>query len=1060
MLGTNNGIFIYNIEDKSVSSFKYADNIPKDVNLCVNNFINDNEGGTWILTERSGIIHISPRKKQFDNCFIAGDNIVNSFCQGFDHNKVWIGTQKGLYLYDIQTKDLKEYLISDSNNKYDIRTLCASEGELWIGTASNGLKVIRLSDKKIKSYTHSYNTPNTVLSNNIQKIQKCRDGEIYIGTNWGLCIYNPSLDNFRPETSVGAMVSITDIYEDSRNNVWIGTATGGIYRRDKNTNRWTHYEYDAKKLLSLPGNSITSIFEDRNGNLYIGTNGSGLCLFDYKNEHFIKLTNNEELFSSVISSIQQDTDGSLWVSTASGLCRIDPLHKSNYKYFTYRDGLKRSYYAERSSFCAYDGTLFFGGTSGFNTFMPSHFKNNTFTPPVYITDIEFARTESNTEVYHKIKKHNSLYLTKEIKVPYDYNSFTIFFSALSYTDPEKNLFSYKMEGLDEEWSNNIKNTSVTYRNLTPGKYCFLLKGANNDGVWNGKIAKLHILITPPWYMSIWAYCIYSILLVSIIVYTLTRREKYLKDKYSKSLIKYREEKEKELYKNKVNFFINLIHEIRTPLTLIKLPLDSLVNASLTDEVRNKYLSVMNKNVNYLLGITNELLDFQKMESGEIKLSLAMNDIVQLTYEICQQFAGSAEIRGIELYEKTPANLHINVLIDRDKIDKILVNLLSNAMKYTSSQIIITINTDNNNVYICVEDDGPGIKEEEKEKIFQVFYQSSGHKLAPGTGIGLAYARTLAESHHGTLTVKDSNLGGAAFILSIPLYKECAIEKESTSLTDIEIDNNENSTVDDKLLQKTHTVLLVEDNPELLDMESSSLNKWFNVLKANNGIQALKIIENHDVDIVVSDVMMPIMDGLELCSKIKENISYSHIPVVLLTAKTLPEAKVEGFISGADAYMEKPFTIMQLCMQIRNLLKLRNLFQQHISSHINDKKSTNSEYPEGAVTPKDIEFLKKMDEKIDISLSNEKFSIDSLAADMNMSRSNFYRKLKSLSGMSPNDYLKNYRLNRAAQMLMEGYRITEVFEQTGFCSSSYFAKCFKAKYGVLPKDFQNNTNDTK
>ena len=461
---------------------------------------------------------------------------------------------------------------------------------------------------------------------------------------------------------------------------------------------------------------------------------------------------------------------------------------------------------------------------------------------------------------------------------------------------------------------------------------------------------------------------------------------------------------------------------------------------------------MNKNVEYLLNITNELLDFQKMESGETKLNLKLNNINSLLNEIYQQFVGSAEIKHIELKNTINENLTNEILIDKDKISRIIVNLLSNAMKHARSRIYISSYIENNYINILIEDDGPGIKDSEKDKIFNVFYQSENSNNIPGTGIGLAYARTLAESHHGKLSVKDSNLGGAAFILSLPLYGEENRIAENNG--DLIFDNESSIAQDNDIIQyKNCTILLVEDNPDLLEMESSSLKKWFKILKARNGKEALSVIESNDIDIIVSDVMMPIMDGLELCKRIKNNIEYSHIPVILLTAKTLPESKAEGFYHGADAYVEKPFTIMQLFMQIRNLLKLRDTLQKRIQPLSNIEKELGQ--TEAFISNKDLEFLKMLEENINSQLSDENFSIDSLATVMNMSRSNFYRKLKALTGLSPNDYLKNCRLNKAAELLKEGHRITEVYEQTGFCSSSYFAKCFKAKFGVLPKDFQCN-----
>lgn len=616
-----------------------------------------------------------------------------------------------------------------------------------------------------------------------------------------------------------------------------------------------------------------------------------------------------------------------------------------------------------------------------------------------------------------------------------------------------------MEGVDKEWFNDLENNYVSYNNLAPGKYHLLVRGSNNDLKWNNDVADLWIIVTPPWWLSGWAYLVYCLLAVCFLAYALWRRDRHLKNKYRKRMENYQIEKEKELYKSKINFFINLVHEIRTPLSLIKLPLESLLVTDRSKE-DSKYLSVIDKNVNYLLGVTNELLDFQKMEAGVVRLHLKNCDIVELLQDIYNQFIGSAELKNLVLTLDVPETSRIEAVIDADKVSKIVVNLVSNAMKYAHTRIDIRLKQLNEQFDIRVEDDGDGIPFDEKEKVFQAFYQVDNPKAMLGTGIGLAYSRSLAENCGGSLRAEDNSYGGASFILTLPLHaRESDIEEQIiVSDMDEKVESPVKTEEDDPLLQQKYTVLLVEDNVELLDMEYTRLAKWFKVVKATNGLQALKVLETTAVDVVVSDVMMPKMNGLELCNKIKSDIDYSHIPVILLTAKTLPESKAEGFRYGADAYVEKPFTIVQLKMQIRNILKLRMVFHQRM------QELNSHNLPEGqeeiSITPRDREFLTKMQQAIEAQLADENFSIDILAADMNMSRSNFYRKLKALTGMSPNDYLKLCRLNRAAVLLKEGCRITEVCEQTGFSSSSYFAKCFRAQFGVLPKDYVTHLSQEK
>lgn len=465
----------------------------------------------------------------------------------------------------------------------------------------------------------------------------------------------------------------------------------------------------------------------------------------------------------------------------------------------------------------------------------------------------------------------------------------------------------------------------------------------------------------------------------------------------------------------------------------------------------KYLSVIDKNVNYLLGITNELLDFQKMESGTLHLSLKKSDIKGLVGDVYNQFTSPAELKGIDLQLIVPEQELVS-MVDRDKLSKILVNLMGNAIKYAHARIDLKLLVTDGGYEIQVNDDGPGIPNEQKQKIFEAFYQLPDDKVATavGTGIGLAFAKSLAEAHQGDLRLEDNIGGGSSFILSLP-FKEWETEKTGDM---VEIHSEEHVEDTDTISLgdsgKKFTVLLVEDNVELLNLTRESLAKWFRVLKASNGREALKVLAKGNVDIIVSDVMMPVMDGMELCDKVKSEISYSHIPVILLTAKTTLESKVEGFECGADVYIEKPFSVKQLHMQIENLLKLRQSFHKWMANLSGDTVAVST--TNFAMSQKDCEFITKIQKVIAEQLADENFSVDVLAEQMNMSRSNFYRKIKALSKMSPNDYLKTLRMNRAAELILNGTRISEVAEQVGFTSSSYFAKCFKAQYGVLPKEY--------
>ncbi len=1053
LVGTDNGLFCFDCADEAWSPVDGSSAQGLENRGRVNALMKDAEGGIWVLTNMQGVRYLSSRIKPFGRYQMPG-RAVNALCEDRRRRVIWLGTADGLYQYDLQTRKTRAYPTGGTDGeKYDIRTLCLQDDRLWIGTSSNGLIVLDCNTGGVRRYSHSYTIPNTICSDDVQKIYACRNGRIYVGTSWGLCFYNPEEDDFHTEITIGVMISITDILEDRQGNIWIATANNGVFLYSQTQNVWRHYTHSRHDRHSVISNSVVTLFEDKNGVVWLGTNGNGLCCFDEGKNGFVDFSwHNQWLSGQVVYGMEQDYAGGLWVSTNAGIVKLDPEVADVYQRFTESDGLQSNQFCARAALKDEAGNIYFGGINGFNAFLPSAFPSNSYVPPVYITDISLMRIDSKKEMRELLRLDKPLYLAEKIEIPYAYNSFTVYFSALSYQDSRKNHYSYKLEGVDKEWFDDWENNSVSYHNLAPGRYRLLVKGSNNDLKWNEKAAGLWIVITPPWWRSPWAYAFYALAAACVLAGLLWRRDRHIKNKYRKRMEMYRMEKEKELYKSKVNFFINLVHEIRTPLSLIKLPLEALKEKK-TDADEVRYLSVIDKNVDYLLGVTNELLDFQKMESGTVRLHVKKEDMVRLLHDIYSQFVGLAEMKRVTLTLVVPDGFCLEAAVDADKVSKIVVNLVSNAMKYARRRIDMRIRKEDDAAFsIVVDDDGPGIPPDEREKVFQAFYQQADSKASLGTGIGLAYSRSLAESCHGSLHVDGGIYGGAAFTLTLPVCCRGEEGEAAGMLTDLreQTARLDAAEEDDPLLRQKYTVLIVEDNLDLLEMECVRLARWFKVLKAENGLQALKVLEKNAVDVVVSDVMMPRMDGLELCGKIKNDIGLSHIPVILLTAKTLPEAKAEGLSCGADAYVEKPFTVVQLKMQIRNILQLRLRFHQRVQEL--GRGSMAEVQGEVSITSRDREFLSRMQQVIDRQLADEDFSVDALAADMNMSRSNFYRKLKALTGMSPNDYLKFCRLNKAAALLKEGVRVNEVCAQTGFGSSSYFAKCFKAHFGVLPKDY--------
>lgn len=1058
LIATDNGLYRMNKESKQIERLDNPADIHSLSNPQVTALMQDAEGGIWIATNGGGMNYMSRQASLFSYYYPTGEDGKKEAQRGIgpmcedDKGNLYIGTHHGIYCLRHGEEQPSNFLKGETRRQlYDIRTLWLDQQILWAGTYGNGIIRIDLKTRASTIYTHNKNQTNTLPSDYVLDLYRDKDNKLYVGTTNGLCWLDERAEEFLLVTPIGAMVSVEDIYEDTAHNLWVATSSNGVFRCDKSNNSWRHYQHSREQRASLTSNNVTTLIEDASGHLWMGTNGGGLCLFHADTETFSDFDiQGPALPSKVIYAIEQDLTGDFWISTNAGLIRLNPQKPDQYQLFTVNNGLQGNQFNRHSSLRLRDGRLAFGGDNGLNLFSPWLFRQNTFIPPVYVTGISFPYG-SDDEIVKKLRSQsNAPKLPDTIVLPYKHNSFTLSFASLSYEDPSQNKYQYYMEGEDKEWVKTSGMSTASYTNLSPGTHHFYVAGTNNNGQWNDKKATITIIIAPPWWLSIWAKIAYASFLIISIFYIAWQWNRYVKKKYLRRMEEYKASREQETYRQKISFFINLVHEIRTPLSLIRLPLERLMQNN-KEPQQEEFLSVIDRNVNYLLNITNQLLDFQKMENGKLNLNLSPCNATALTEHIYNQFASSARLRGLELSLHIPDE-PLQAVIDKDKISKILVNLASNAMKYANSRISITLKNTDKEVCWQVDDDGPGIPDVAKDKIFEAFYRVSEEETAPaGTGIGLAYSRSLAEAHHGVLSVENNNWGGSRFLLALP-SEAASTEEPSQELVQLNEEAVPILPKDDKtFIDKHFTILLVEDNAELLKLTADALGEWFKVKKALNGRQALECLANESIDAIVSDVMMPVMDGLELCNHVKQNINYSHIPVILLTAKTTLEAKTEGMQCGADAYMEKPFSIHQLQGQIENLLRLRQTFHRQMLQ-LEGNAPAVANQNDAALSQRDYEFTAHLYEIIEAQLCDENFSVDNLAEAMNMSRSNFYRKIKALSGMAPNDYLKTIRLNKAAELLRQGSRISEVYAQVGFSSSSYFAKCFKAQFNVLPKDY--------
>ena len=887
---------------------------------------------------------------------------------------------------------------------------------------------------------------NELNDNNIYSMCRTSSGELYIGTTTGLNQYNYQSDNF---TRIHKMdgIFIFSILEDSKGNIWFATYNSGIFKYNPRDKSWKNYVSSPDNPHGLPYNKVISIYEDSKQRLWFSILGHGFCSLNEDTETFISYDSSQGLANDVIYKIIEEKDDILWLTSNKGLIRFDLSTKKSTIY-TDSNGLLTNQFNYCSGIKSKDGTIYFGCINGFIAFKPDLFTENTGFPPVAITDFLLFNKSADIGSTDSPLAQSVTY-TQNIELKYNQNSFSFRFAALGYASPEENCLSYTLKGFDKEWYYTSKSATATYTNLKPGTYTFCVKAANGKGEWNDEYREIQIHIAPPFWKTVWAYIIYVILAIIITSYTLYRFRKQITDKHKRQLEVLESEKEKEIYHAKIDFFTNIAHEIRTPLTLIKGPLENILKKEeINTHSLKDNLSIMERNTMRLLDLTNQLLDFRKTEAQGFQLNFMICDISQLIKDTYIRFDPAAKQNDLTFKIGLPEQ-NFNAAVDKEALTKILSNLFNNAVKYAKSYIHVSLHapTDEQNDFfsITVSNDGLPIPVEMKEKIFEPFVQIknvSNGQTKTGTGIGLPLARSLTELHRGKLYLKDSD--DICFCIELPIKQEKTILLQKT-----EIEKPVNTPTVIRQHQTDICILVVEDDPEMQSFISSQLGNAYSVMNASNGKEALKILSENTISLVVSDVMMPEMNGFELCRTLKTNIEYSHIPIILLTAKATIQSKIEGIELGADDYIEKPFSTEYLLARIANLLSNQEKLRQAFTSSPFVNAQTI------ALTKADEAFLEKLTEVIKSNISEPEFNVDILAEKMNMSRSSLHRKIKGIAQITPNEFIQLERLKMAAQLIQsQEYKINEVCYIVGFNSSSYFAKCFQKQFGVLPKDFGN------
>lgn len=1047
-IGTESGIYIYNLRTAQFihlraslyDSYSLSDN-------AIYALYKDREEGLWIGSYFGGVDYYPRQYTYFAKYYPK--NIANSlhgkrvreFCRA-DDGTLWIGTEDGgLNHFNPKTKEF--HFFEPSAGFTNIHGLCMDGSHLWVGTFSKGLRVIDTrTGVVLRTYTEGH-TPHSLNDNSIFSICRTSAGEIYLGTLFGLLRYNRTQDNFDRIPELNGKF-VYDIKEDSYGNLWLATYANGAYCYDVSVRRWKNYVFDAEDEKSLPYDKVLSVFEDSYRQIWLTTQGGGFCLFHPDTETFTRYGLKDGLPNDVVYQIVEDDDRFLWLTTNNGLVRFDPK-TMEMKVFSTANGLPTNQFNYRSGFKDEAGNIYLGSINGFVAFDPRTFAENRQVPAVAITDfLLFNKEVPVGETDSPLK--SSITFSDKVVLTADQNFFSFRIAALSYQAPRMNKLMYKLEGFDEGWLTIGESPLVTYSNLGYGDYVFKVKASNSDGVWNEQETSLHLSILPPFYLSGWAYCFYVLFfmgcLVCVIFYF--KRRNYRKQHRQMEMLE--QEKEREVYHAKIDFFTNVAHEIRTPLTLIKGPLENIILKKEVDSETKEDLYIMKQNTERLLNLTNQLLDFRKTETRGFRLNFTECDVVAVLRETYLRFTSLAKQKGLDFILELPQECFM-ADVNQEALTKIISNLLNNGVKYASTYLRISLETDEKVFHIRTFNDGEMIPDTMKEEIFKPFVRlDKEDEVTTGTGIGLALSRSLAELHQGSLMMEKGEEVNC-FCLTLPVNQDSTITLSAENVSQVEENSCgwEQEETDTK--EKKPMILVVEDNPDMLAFIRKQLTTEYSVLTAMNGIEALAVLDNHYVNLVVSDVMMPQMDGFELCKTIKSDLSYSHIPVVLLTAKTNIQSKIEGLELGADAYIEKPFSVEYLLANISSLIHNREKLRQTFA------KSPFVAANTMALTKADEEFIWKLNDIIQANLHNPEFSMEDMADALKMSRSSFYRKIKGVLDLSPNEYLRLERLKQAAQLLKEGKsRVNEICYTVGFNSPSYFSKCFLKQFGVLPKDF--------
>ena len=1116
-VGTDNsGLFLLDIERKVFTKFELAETDQAETKV-IRDIEEDNKGNIWIASEQ-GIFIVDARNFHFTNIqhslekseYHLSDNAVYCLFRSKE-DIMWIGTYFGGVNYTYLSNQKGFYNIYPGDNKNELwgkavnKIYKDSKGILWIATEDGGVCSFNTKSKTIINY-YQHQDGNSLSSNNIHAICEDRNGNVWFGHFMtGIDIYSPTTKKFRNISILpGVKYSIDEnsvysIYKDSKNRIWVGTRKG-VYLYDYQTDRLIPFKkedlgdnfiYDiledkmgqfwfcirhggvacyspvsdeVKKYNIDDGLSTLKFIastEDSSGNIWFGTVDGGVNIYHPESDSFEVLSMKDGLPNNTVYRILESETGVVWLSTNQGLslCKYQDRTFRNY---CLEDGLAQMQFNFNSGFKDEDGILYFGHINGLTYFDPKQVSDNTYKPEVLFTELKVSNESVPiTENGILTEPINS---TKKITLSYLQKGFTIDFVAVNHFSSGNNKFYYYLEGFEDKWNDVGNKTSATYTNLLPGKYTFRLKAQNNDGYESANIKTLEIRIRPPFYLSGGAFIFYIVLLTGL--FFLYRRITIDKEKEKATLALERLEKEKmnEMNQQRLNFYTYISHEFKTPLSIIISGVEQLFESKdIPNDLEPKFQRLI-RNAKRLSALFNQLMDFRKIETKHAKLVLQKGDVIGYLRDTCLVFS--------PLFDRHRVNFEFNAnrtayesWFDPDKIEKIIVNLVSNALKNTPihGKVICDVTVvddllgqEKRKLKIRISDNGKGISEEGIENLFTPFYVNyDRYEQKSGSGIGLTFVKSLVEYLHGDIRVKSKLGEGTQFTIELPLDYDgiSNIKLENSNETiprnfDLEsiadVDQRPIQLNEEQSKGKEFKILIVEDTTDLGEVLVEHYTKSFAVSWAQNGVEALEIVRDEEPDIIISDVMMPEMDGIEFCKRIKSDEATSHIAVILLTAKTTHEDKIAGLKAGAEAYVGKPFDLNELDLHVRNFIEIRRKLKEKVVTGANlDLEKLNFQ-------DKDKAFVEEVSKIINENIESETLNTEELAHQLGMSKTLVYLKLKKLLNMSGSDYIQSLRFKKAIELMADPSRnISDIAYEVGFSDPNYFSKVFKKVYKKTP-----------